>query len=178
MNKTRSFDNIWPTLGEAVYIDEDATVIGKVTLGKDVSVWPGAILRGDMEPITIGEGSNVQDNAVLHTTHGSDFFKACPLNIGQFVVIGHSAVLHGCTLGDNILVGIGAIINDRVVVENLVMIGAGTVVPPGKVLASGYLYVGNPVRQLRALTDKEKNFLKYSPQRYIKLKDQYLQSLS
>lgn len=172
----RAFNNITPKLGEDVYIDPAATVIGDVKLGQDVSVWPAAVIRGDMHYIRVGDRSNVQDGAVLHTTHASEKYNpdGYPLNIGSDVTIGHSAVLHGCTLGDRVLVGIGAIVNDGVVVENDVMIGAGAVVPPRKRLESGYIYVGNPAKQLRPLSEPEQEFLTYSPQNYIKLKNQYL----
>ncbi len=170
----RKFKTHSPELGEGVYIDPDATVIGMVILGDDVSVWPGAVIRGDMEPISIGARSNVQDNAVLHTTHGSQYFDACPLAVGCDVVIGHSAVLHGCSIGDHVLIGIGAIVNDRVVIEDYVMLGAGSVVPPGKCLESGYVYKGNPAQKSRAITDKEREFLTYSAQNYVKLKNTYL----
>jgi carbonic anhydrase/acetyltransferase-like protein (isoleucine patch superfamily) len=162
-------------LGERVYIDPAATVIGDVTLGDDVSVWPGAVIRGDMHRITVGHRSNVQDNAVLHITHPSDYNPGgWPLTIGDDVVVGHRAVLHGCTVGSRVLVGIGSIVNDGAVVEDEVIIGAGCVVPPGKTLASGYVYVGNPWRQLRPISEEEKKFFVYSPATYVKLKDQYL----
>ena len=172
----RTFNNVTPSLGEGVYIDPAATVIGDVVLGKDVSVWPAAVIRGDMHYIRVGDRSNVQDGAVLHVTHASEKYNPAgyPLNIGSDVTIGHSAVLHGCTLGDRVLVGIGAIVNDGVVVDDDVMIGAGCVVPPGKRLESGYVYIGNPAKQLRPLSDPEHQFLSYSPQNYIKLKNQYL----
>ena len=160
---------------DRVYIDPAATVIGNTTLGDDVSVWPGAVIRGDMHGITIGNRSNIQDNAVLHISHASDFNPGgWPLTIGDDVIVGHGAILHGCTLGKRILVGNGAIVNDGVIVEEEVMIGSGCVVPPGKVLKSGYLYVGAPAKQVRELTDKEKQFFSYSPSNYVKLKDQYL----
>ena len=171
----RTFKGITPKLGERVYIDAAATVIGDVALGDDVSVWPGAVIRGDMHKIRIGNRSNVQDNAVLHITHASDFNPGgWPLIIGEDVVIGHRALLHGCTLGNRILVGNGAIVNDGAVVEDEVIIGAGCVVPPGKRLESGYVYVGNPCKQGRALKESERKFFSYSPANYMKLKDQYL----
>jgi len=174
-NNIRSHRGKMPTLGNRVYIDPAATVIGDTTLGDDVSVWPGAVIRGDMHHITIGNRSNVQDNAVLHITHASDFNpNGWPLTIGDDVIIGHGAILHGCTLGNRILVGNGAIVNDGAIVEDEVMVGSGCVVPPGKVLETGYLYVGAPAKQVRALTDKEKKFFSYSPSNYVKLKDQYL----
>jgi len=176
-NSVRSFNGITPKLAKGVYVDPNATVIGDVELGEDVSVWPGAVIRGDMHYIRIGNRSNVQDNAVLHITHASENFNpgGFPLNIGEDVIIGHSAVLHGCTVKDRVLLGIGAIINDGVVVESDIMIGAGAVVPPGKTLESGYVYVGNPAKQLRPLSENERKFLSYSPQNYIKLKNQYLE---
>ena len=171
----RSHRGISPKLGQRVYVDPAATLIGDVTLGDDASVWPGAVIRGDMHSISVGARSNVQDNAVLHITHASDFNpKGWPLVIGDDVVIGHRAVLHGCTLGNRILVGNGAIVNDGAVIHDEVIIGAGCMVPPGKILESGFVYVGNPCKQMRALTDREKTFFTYSPANYVKLKDQYL----
>lgn len=171
----RTYDGIAPQLGDRVYIDPAATVIGNVVLGDDVSVWPGAVIRGDMHSIRVGHRSNVQDNAVLHITHAGKFNPdGWPLTIGDDVVIGHSAVLHGCTLKDRILVGIGAIVNDGAVVEEEVILGAGCLVPPSKILKSGYVYVGNPCKQLRPITAAEREFFTYSAARYVRLKDQYL----
>ena len=175
INRTRSHNGISPTLGAKVYIDPAATVVGDVVLGDDVSVWPGAVIRGDMHSIRIGDRSNVQDNAVLHITHDGPFNPGgFPLNIGSDVIIGHGAILHGCTVNNRVLVGNGAIVNDGAVVEEEVIIGSGCVVPPGKVLESGYLYVGAPAKQARPLSNKEKQFFSYSPANYVKLKDQYL----
>lgn len=171
----RSIRGISPQLGERVYLDPACTVIGEVKLGDDVSVWPSAVIRGDLLPITIGARSNVQDGAILHTTHTSRFNpNGWALTIGEDVVIGHAAVLHGCTIGDRVLVGIGAIVNDGAIIEDEVMIGAGCLVPPRKKLESGFVYVGNPCRQLRAMTPEEREFLAYSPGNYVRLKDQYL----
>lgn len=172
----RPFNGITPKLAKGVYIDQAATVIGDVELGVDVSVWPGAVIRGDMHSIRVGDRSNVQDNAVLHITHASKTYNpdGFPLNIGADVTIGHSAVLHGCTIKDRVLIGIGVIVNDGVVVESNTMIGAGAVVPPGKKLESGYVYVGNPAKPLRPLSEAEQSFLGYSPKNYIALKNQYM----
>lgn len=171
----RAYRGIWPTLGERVYVDPAATVIGDVWLGEDVSVWPAAVIRGDMHRVLVGDRSNVQDGAVLHTTHASEFNPAgWPLTIGRDVVIGHSAVLHGATIADRVLIGIGAIVNDGATVEEEVIVGAGCVVPPGKTLQSGFVYVGNPCRQLRPVTENEIRFFRYSPANYVKLKDEYL----
>jgi len=171
----RSYNGKTPQLGARVYIDPAATIIGDVTLGDDVSVWPGAVVRGDMHSISIGHRTNVQDNAVLHITHASQYNPdGWPLRIGDDVVIGHSAVLHGCTLGDRILIGIGAIVNDGAVIEDELILGAGCLVPPGKTLESGYVYVGNPCRRLREITAAEREFFTYSPANYVRLKDEYL----
>jgi carbonic anhydrase/acetyltransferase-like protein (isoleucine patch superfamily) len=171
----RPFQGKSPQLGARVYVDPAATIIGDCVLGDDVSVWPGAVIRGDLEPIVIGNRSNVQDNAVLHTTHKSQYNpEGYALTIGEDVVIGHRAVLHGCTVGNRVLVGIGAIVNDGAAIEDEVIIGAGCLVPPGKRLASGHVYVGNPAKQLRPITEAERTFFTYSPANYVRLKDRYL----
>lgn len=176
INRVRAYAGITPKLARGVYVDPDATVIGDVTAGEDVSFWPGAVVRGDMHSIRIGDRSNVQDNAVLHVTHASNYNPGgYPLQIGADVTIGHRAVLHGCTVGNRVLIGIGAIINDGVVVEDDVIIGAGCVVPPGKRLEGGHVYVGNPARSLRELSADERSFLGYSPMNYVKLKNRYLE---
>jgi carbonic anhydrase/acetyltransferase-like protein (isoleucine patch superfamily) len=172
----RAFNGKHPTIGNAAFIDDSAVVIGDVHLGDDVSIWPMAVVRGDVERITIGNGTNVQDGSVLHVSHFGKFTdRGHPLAIGKGVTIGHRAVIHACTIGDYCLIGIGAIIMDDVILEDYVMLGAGALVPPGKKLASGYLYMGSPVRQARALTDTEKEFLEYSAQHYVHLKNEYLQ---
>lgn len=171
----RSFNNKRPKIGNSVYIDDSAVVIGDVTIGDDVSIWPTTVVRGDVESITIGEGTNVQDGSVLHVSHAGKFSPlGHPLTIGKGVTIGHRAVLHACTIGDYCLIGIGAIIMDDAVLEDYVMLGAGALVPPGKKLASGYLYIGSPVKQARPLKDAEKEFLEYSFQHYVQLKNTYL----
>ncbi|MDD5227344.1 MAG: gamma carbonic anhydrase family protein [Methylococcales bacterium] len=171
----RNFNNETPQLGMNVYIDESAIVIGAVTLSDNVSVFPTAVVRGDVEKITIGENTNVQDGAILHVSHQGKFSeRGHPLKIGQGVTIGHRAVLHGCTVGDYCLIGIGAIVMDDAILEDYVMLGAGSLVPPNKKLESGYLYVGSPAKQSRALTETEKEFLRYSAEHYVSLKNQYL----
>lgn len=175
MANLRTFKHHSPSLGHRVFVDPTAVVIGDVRLGEDSSVWPGAVVRGDMHRIRIGARTSVQDRAVLHITHASDFNPdGWPLVIGDDVTIGHGACLHGCTVGDRVLVGIGSTVLDGAVVEDEVIIGAGALVPPGKTLESGYLYVGSPCRQARPLKDSEKRFFKYSAQNYVKLKDEYL----
>lgn len=173
----KPFKDQLPVVGKNVYIDDSAVVIGKVTLGNDVSVWPTTVIRGDVENIEIGAGTNVQDGSVLHVSHAGDYSaEGHPLKIGKGVTIGHRAVVHACTVGDYCLVGIGAIIMDDAVLEDYVMLGAGALVPPGKKLESGYLYVGAPAKQARPLKDSEKAFLEYSYKHYIHLKDEYLEN--
>lgn len=171
----RTFQGMTPVLAERVFVDRSAVVIGDVEIGADSSVWPLTVIRGDMHRIRIGARSSVQDGSVLHITHAGPFNPdGYPLIIGDEVTVGHKVTLHGCTLGNRILVGMGSIVMDGAVVEDQVIIGAGSLVPPGKRLASGYLYVGSPVKQARALTDKERAFFSYSANNYVKLKDQHL----
>lgn len=171
----RKYQGVTPQLGARVFVDRSSVVIGDVQLGEDSSVWPFALIRGDMHRIRIGARSSVQDGSVLHITHAGPFNPdGFPLIIGDDVTIGHKVTLHGCTLGNRILVGMGSIVMDGAVVQDEVIIGAGSLVPPGKVLESGYLYVGSPVKQARALTDKERAFFSYSAANYVKLKDLHL----
>lgn len=171
-----SFKGISPTLGKNVYVDGSARIVGDVVLGDDTSIWPLVAARGDVNKIRIGARSNVQDGSVLHVTRkSSQNPEGFPLIIGEDVTVGHKCMLHGCQLGDRILVGMGAIIMDGVVVEDDVFIGAGTLVPPNKRLESGYLYVGNPMQKKRLLKESELAFLKQSAVNYVVLKDEYLE---
>lgn len=170
----RRFKDHTPQLGKAVYVDDSAVVIGEVTLGDNVSVWPTAVIRGDVAAISIAEDTNVQDGAVLHVSHAGQYSSENhPLTIGKGVTIGHRAVVHACTVGDYCLIGIGAIIMDDAVLEDYVMLGAGSFVASGKILASGYLYMGTPAKQARVLTESEKEFLRYSAAHYVSLKDSH-----
>ncbi len=171
----RKFQNHTPTLGERAFIDYSAVVIGDVEIGADSSVWPLTVIRGDMHRIRIGARTSVQDGSVLHITHAGPFNPdGFPLLIGDEVTIGHKVMLHGCTIGNRILIGMGSTIMDGAVVEDEVIIGAGSLVPPGKRLESGILYVGRPVKQVRPLTENEIAFFPYSASNYVKLKDQHL----
>lgn len=168
----RAFNGQHPRLGAGAWVDDSAVVIGDVELGDEASVWPTAVLRGDIQRITVGAGSNIQDGSVLHVTHDSPHAPGgYALSIGAGVTVGHRAVLHGCTVGDYCLIGIGATVLDGAVIESEVMLGAGALVPPGKHLASGYLYIGTPARQARPLTEQERQFLRYSAEHYQRLKE-------
>lgn len=172
----RTYQNITPTLGERTFVDDSAVVLGDVVLGDDASVWPLTVIRGDMHKIRIGARTSVQDGSVLHITHAGPYNPdGFPLLIGDDVTIGHQAMLHGCTIGNRVLIGMGSMVMDGAVVEDEVIIGAGSLVPPGKTLESGYLYVGRPAKQQRPLTAKEREFFTYSANNYVKLKDQHLQ---
>lgn len=172
----RTYKGINPAFGERCYIDESAVIGGDITCGDDVSFWPLVAARGDVNTIKIGHRTNVQDGTVLHVTRKSKKHPdGFPLIIGNDVTIGHKCMLHGCILGDRILVGMGAIIMDGAVVGDDIIIGAGSLVPPNKKLEAGYLYVGNPCQQKRKLTEEEINFLAQSSLNYVALKDDYLQ---
>ncbi|WP_411381715.1 gamma carbonic anhydrase family protein [Pseudomonas sp. MPB26] len=171
----RTYQNHTPTLGAGAFVDISAVVIGDVEIGTDSSVWPLTVIRGDMHHIRIGARTSVQDGCVLHITHAGPFNPGgFPLLIGDDVTIAHKVMLHGCTVGNRILIGMSSIVMDGAVVEDDVIIGAGSLVPPGKTLQSGFLYVGSPVKQVRALTDKERAFFTYSAANYVKLKDLHL----
>ena len=171
----RPFQQHTPSLGERAFVDRSAVVIGDVEIGADSSIWPLTVIRGDMHRIRIGARCSIQDNSVLHITHAGPYeADGFPLTLGDDVTVGHRVVLHGCTIGNRVLIGIGAIVMDGVVIKDEVVLGAGSLVPPGKKLESGFLYVGSPAKQVRALTDREKSFFTYSANNYRKLKDQYL----
>jgi len=169
----RQYQGIYPFMADTTWVDQSAVVIGKCTLSEDVSIWPNVTLRGDVNNITVGARSNIQDGAVLHTTHDSELTKGSQCIIGEDVTIGHNVVLHGCTIENECLIGMGAVVLDHAVVQSQVLVGANSLVPSGKVLESGYLYLGSPVKQIRLLTEKERAFFKYSASHYVKLKNEY-----
>ena len=171
---TRSYRGVSPTLGAGAYIDPTALVVGDVVLGDDVSIWPLAVVRGDVNHIRIGARSNVQDGSVLHVSRPSQGNETgWPLIIGEDVIVGHKVALHGCTIGNRVLVGIGAIVLDGVVVEDDVIIGAGSVVAPGKRLESRGLYIGSPARRSRELTAAEIAHMPAMAGHYVRLKREY-----
>ena len=164
-----------PGLGARVYIDRNATVTGAVELGDDVSVWPMTVVRGDINRITVGARSNIQDGCILHVTHEGPWQPGgLPLLIGDDVTVGHGAILHACTIGDRCLVGMGAIVMDGAVLEPDSMVAGGAVVTPRTVVASGTLWRGNPARFARELSASEIDNQAYSAAHYVRLKDLYL----
>ncbi|HEY0905992.1 MAG TPA: gamma carbonic anhydrase family protein [Methylophilus sp.] len=171
---TENFEQYQPHLGAGTWLHASATVIGQVHLGADCSVWPGTVIRGDVNRIVIGDGSNIQDNSVLHVSHpGPQHPQGAPLIIGQHVSIGHRVLLHGCTIEDECLIGMGSILMDHVLVKKHVIVAAGSLVPEGKILESGFLYMGSPVRQVRPLTAAEIAYFRYLAAHYVQLKQRY-----
>ncbi|MAY02943.1 MAG: gamma carbonic anhydrase family protein [Gammaproteobacteria bacterium] len=168
----RSYMDQTPDLADGVFVDSSAVVLGRVKIGRDSSVWPLTAVRGDIQDIIIGERSNIQDGSVLHVTSPESYPPdGFGLSIGNDVTVGHRVILHGCSIADRVLVGMGSIIMDGAVVESDVIIGAGTVVTPGKTLDSGSLYVGSPAKKVRPLRQEELDFLSYSAAHYVKLKN-------
>ncbi len=169
----RDFEQWSPRVEDALYIDPQATVIGRVELGRDVSIWPQAVLRGDVNHISVGARSNIQDGSVLHVTHVSEYAPGRSLSVGENVTVGHSVTLHGCEVQDECLIGMGSTVLDGAVIESGVILGAGSLVTQNSVLSSGYLWLGSPARKLRELTDAERTFLRYSAQHYVELATKY-----
>ena len=178
MNPLRPFRDKMPVLGERVYIDPACTVIGDVELAEDVSVWPGTVIRGDVNYVRIGARTNVQDGTVIHVSHDGPHAKlgGFATVIGEDVTIGHKAIIHACTIEDAVLVGMGAIVLDGAVVKKHAFVGAGALVPPGKTVGAGELWVGNPAKCVRRLDDTAIEGLLYSAAHYVRVKDDYLRA--
>ena len=175
MTATRRYLHDWPSLGQRVWIDPDATVLGRVELADDVSIWPRSVLRGDVNRIEVGARTNIQDGTICHVTHDGRYTPGgIPLILGEDITVGHAAVLHACTIGDRCLIGMGSIVLDGATLEADVMLGAGSLVSPGKRLESGWLYIGRPAAAVRRLKDSELEMLRYSASHYVKVKDRYL----
>ena len=172
----RPYKGILPTLGARSYVDPAATVIGDVVLGDDVSIWPGTIVRGDVNFIRVGARTNIQDGTVVHVSHDGPHAKlgGFATVIGEDVTIGHKAIIHACRIEDAVLIGMGAIVLDGAVVKKHGFVGAGALVEPGKVVGEGELWLGNPAKKVRMLSDAEIEALYYSAGHYVRLKDEYL----
>ena len=165
----KKFQNKQPQLGRNVYVSENAIVIGDVTLGDEVNIWFGAVLRGDMHYIKIGNRTNIQDNSVVHVTTG-----VSPTNIGNGVTVGHGAIIHGCTIEDDCLIGMGSILMDDAIIGEGSLIGAGTLIPPNMIIPENSLVVGSPGKVLRQVKDYEREMILERPQEYIDLASIYL----
>lgn len=171
----RAYQGINPQFGEDVFVDDTALVLGDVSIGADSSIWPMTVLRGDVNKIRIGARSNIQDNSVIHVTRPHEGTpEGHAVLVGDDVTVGHRVILHGCNIGDYCLVGMGSTVMDGAVLEPYVLLGAGSLVSPGKVLEGGYLWLGSPVRKIRPLTDEERQWMDYSAQNYVELKNRHL----
>ena len=178
MADIRVYKGVIPQLDVSSYIDKSAVVIGNVSLGSDSSIWCNVVARGDVSYIKIGNNTNIQDLTMLHVTHyHPEYSVERPLIIGNNVTVGHSCCLHACNIGDNVLVGMGSTLLDNCVIEKNVIIGAGSLVSSNKILESGYLYFGNPLKQVRKLTEAEINHIQYSADHYIKVMHTYKKDL-
>jgi len=169
-----SYNGTAPDIADGVYVHPSAQIIGDVTIGARASIWCGAVIRGDVNRIRIGAESNIQDLSVLHVSHNSAARpEGAPLLIGERVTVGHRVILHGCEIGDECLIGMGSIVMDHAVLEPHVLLGAGSLVPEGKRLKGGHLYLGSPVREVRPLTDEELAYFSYSAAHYVRLQQSY-----
>lgn len=172
----RPFKQHQPVVAPSAYVDQAATVIGQVKLAEDVSIWPGVVIRGDVNHIHVGARSNIQDNSVVHVSRDSVYLPGgAPTIIGEDVTIGHMAMLHGCTIGNRCLIGMSTTILDRAVIEDDVFLAAGSLVPPNKVLEAGHVYRGNPAQKIRPLNEHDRQMMEYAAQNYVRLSDEYRQ---
>ncbi len=159
----------YPSIHPSVFLAENSTVIGDVQIGEDSSVWYGTVIRGDVNYIRIGKGTNLQDNSVVHVTHDT-----YPTIVGDYVTVGHRVVLHGCKIGNHVLVGMGAVVMDGVEIEDYVLVGAGALLTPGKRFPSGVLVAGFPAKVIRDLREEEIRLIEESAKNYIAYKNSYL----
>ena len=170
----RPFNGKHPQLEQGAWIDETAVLIGDVQVREEASVWPASVLRGDVNRIEIGARTNIQDGTIVHVTHDGPYTPGgIPTLVGEDVTVGHRAIIHACTIGNRVLVGMGAVLMDGAVVEDDVIIGGGSLVSPGKRLLSGRLYVGSPARAVRELNAREREHLVYSARHYVQVKQQH-----
>ena len=161
-----------PVIHASAYVAPEATIIGKVILGENVSIWPGVVIRGDNDSIAIGNGSNVQDGTVMHTDRGF------PLTVGENVTIGHQVMLHGCTIGDGSLIGIQAVIMNGAAIGKDCLVGAGALVPEGKTYGERKLILGSPARILRELTDEDIEKMHRAAAGYVRRQNLYKMKLT
>ena len=171
----RDFEDLLPNIHPSAFIDDKALIIGQVSIGQNSSVWPFSVLRGDVNSITIGDNTNVQDHSVLHVSHDSHYHPGgYALTLGDDITIGHRVILHGCTINNNCLIGTGATIMDNVTIGENTLIGAGSLITPNKTLEPGFLWMGSPARKVRKLSDEDIESIQYSAQHYVRLKNRHL----
>jgi carbonic anhydrase/acetyltransferase-like protein (isoleucine patch superfamily) len=159
-------ESIHPVIPETCFIAENATIVGKVILGNNCSVWFNAVVRGDVNTINVGDRTNIQDGAIIHCT-----YKKAATIIGNDVSIGHNAIVHGCTIHDHVLIGMGAIVMDNVQVQSYCIIAAGSVVLENTLCESGYIYAGTPAKKVKALTEEQKELINTLPTNYMMYSD-------
>ena len=176
MSSIRPYKGTFPQVAQSAYVDESAVVIGDVRVGEESSVWCTCVLRGDVNSISIGKRSNIQDGSILHVTHKNPerHPDGYPVKIGDDVTVAHNVTLHGCTLEDACFVGMSSTVMDGAVIQSGCMIGAGTLVTPGKVCESGWLYLGSPAKKARELSKDEKNMFKRLAQNYVAYSRDYM----
>ena len=171
----KAFENREPVIAASAWIDDTAVIIGDVNIGDNSSVWPQAVIRGDIQSIRIGDRTNIQDGSILHVTHDSEYSPGgFALELGNNITVGHAVVLHGCTIHDECLIGMGSVVMDGAVLHRGVMLGAGSLVTPGQELQGGYLWHGRPARKVRELDDKEREYLSYAAAHYVRLAGRYM----
>lgn len=174
----RRFQGKSPILAGGVYVDATAIVIGDVEIGQDSSIWPLTAVRGDVNKIRIGSRSNIQDGTVVHVTHPHETMpEGFGMYLGNNVTVGHKVILHGCTIENDCLIGMGSVVMDGAIVRSQVLVGAGSLVPPGKQLDSGFLWLGSPVKKVRALKESELQWIAYSASHYVDLKNKHLEAV-
>lgn len=154
--------NIHPKIGKDCFIAENATIVGEVEMGDNCSVWFSAVIRGDVHFIKIGNKTNIQDGAVIHAT-----YQKAPTIIGNNVCIAHKAIVHGCTVHDNVLIGMGSIVMDHAVINEYCIIAAGSIVLENTICESGYIYAGSPAKKIKPINDKQRELLNILPDRYV-----------
>ena len=170
-----TFEGMTPKIGQKSWVHSSSTIIGDVELGEDVSIWPGVVIRADVNRVVIGDRTNIQDGSIIHVTNpGANPPDGYPTIIGNDVTVGHGAMLHGCTIGDGVLIGMRAILLDGSRVESHSILGAGALLAPGKVVRSGEVWVGAPARRIKVLSEEEIEGLYLSAKQYVTLKDRYL----
>ena len=175
----RAFEGRVPELGEGAWVDPRALVIGAVRMGAGSSVWPMTVIRGDIHWIEIGTETNIQDGCVLHVTHPSPFVpEGYPLWIGDRVTVGHGALLHGCRIESDCLIGLGARLLDGACIQSFTLVAAGALIPPGAQIEGGWVWMGAPARPTRRLTEKERERIGYSARHYRELAERHRRGLT